>query len=316
MTNTKKYEKSIENDINQEIIIKPIYDVCDSNIILQRYFEKKIKDSFMEFKKGHTRKYLKYMFDKKIFLTDIRNQRRVIHDLFKQNSCRVYLACKFNSLSFIGEHKEIGKIEIDNIRNWNNEVLTENKTIIIKSWLDICCIFEKDCLREDYVVEILNNVKKMQQFSKIIKIGADSNMISLSDGELSPVLIKVTDKCSGKSYELGKIIFNKYSNCNFINTNICCTYKATQNNGISKYELNKIVDSIEKDLDKLNQEQAEDLQDTLSMVVEEFKTGTPRAVRLKKCLTLLAPIMTVSNGIPTLAENLQKLCEYILPFIN
>lgn len=44
------------------------------------------------------------------------------------------------------------------IRNWNNEVLAE--TNIIKSWLGIYCIFEKDCLREDYVVEILNNVKK------------------------------------------------------------------------------------------------------------------------------------------------------------
>ena len=66
----------------------------------------------------------------------------------------------------------------------------------------------------------------------------------------------------------------------------------------------------------MNQEQAEDLQDTLSMVVEEFNTGTPRAGRLKKYLNLVAPIMTVSNGIPTLAENLQKLCVYILPFIN
>ena len=60
----KKYEKSIENNIKQEIITKPIYDVCDSNIILQRYFGKKMKDSLMELEKGNTRKHLDYLFEK------------------------------------------------------------------------------------------------------------------------------------------------------------------------------------------------------------------------------------------------------------
>ena len=64
----KKYEKSIENNIKQEIITKPIYDVCDSNIILQRYFGKKMKDSLMELEKGNTRKHLEYLLKKKYFL--------------------------------------------------------------------------------------------------------------------------------------------------------------------------------------------------------------------------------------------------------
>lgn len=80
--------------------------------------------------------------------------------------------------------------------------------------------------------------------------------------------------------------------------------------------MKSIIDLIEKDLKKLNQEDAEDLQDTLSMVVEEFNNGTPRVGRLRKYITLLAPMMTVTNGIPVLADNMQKLYNYIMSFIN
>ena len=52
------------------------------------------------------------------------------------------------------------------------------------------------------------------------------------------------------------------------------------------------------------------------MAKEELAKPEPKASRLRNCVSLIAPMFTIANGIPTLVENLQKLVDYITPYIR
>ena len=91
---------------------------------------------------------------------------------------------------------------------------------------------------------------------------------------------------------------------------------ATQNNGISASELDNIIKGIMDNLFNLKEEDAEEIKDVIDMVKEEFGKPKPKASRLRNCVTLIAPMFTIVNGIPTLANNLQKLVDYITPYIQ
>ena len=280
-----------ESEKNQGVITKR--DILDYKgyTILQSFYGKKMKNTLIEIKDDITRNFIPFFTNETMLFMDM-----PIYGMIE------FYIINSSLLDSTKVNKEVGKIEIDNIRN--DFIQTLKDTGIAKSYSDKYWMYEKDYFEGDYVVEIFKNLEQMSQLNKIIIIVENSNMVLISDGELSSGLIKATDKCSGEFYETGNF------NCS-INTAI-----STQNNQTSKDELKSIIDLIEKDLKKLNQEDAEDLQDTLSMVVEEFNNGTPRVGRLRKYITLLAPMMTVTNGIPVLADNMQKLYNYIMSFIN
>ena len=91
---------------------------------------------------------------------------------------------------------------------------------------------------------------------------------------------------------------------------------ATQNNGINTNELESIIKSITENLSDLKKEDAESIEDAIEMVREELAKPEPKVSRLRSCVTLLAPMLTITNGIPTLTSNLQRLVDYITPFIH
>ena len=94
------------------------------------------------------------------------------------------------------------------------------------------------------------------------------------------------------------------------------TINAIQNNGVSADELNKIVQGIINHLSDLEKEDAESIRDIVDMANAELTSPQPKVSRLRNCLSLLSPMLTVANGIPVLADNLQKLMDYITPFIG
>lgn len=225
----------------------------------------------------------------------------------------------------------------------------EKRNEIIQSWIVRSKIFEQKFFRGNFGDDITETLKKMQQISemlqKFLKFSIDKDIkcdeepylrlikkieenggiiheslikkIEENDGIIHESLFKKNEENSGMIHEWGGVVVNNdYKNCIIVEAKGHSTVHATQNNGISKNELKEIIDIIVKNLDKLNQEDADDLQDTLSMVVEEFDSEAPRTGRLRKCFNLLAPMITVTNGIPVLAQNLQKVYDYILPFIN
>ena len=91
---------------------------------------------------------------------------------------------------------------------------------------------------------------------------------------------------------------------------------ATQNNGISGSELDSLIKVIKENLSGLKQEDADEIIDVVDMAREELTKPEPKTSRLRNCITLIAPMMTVANGIPSLANNLQKLQEFIMQCIK
>lgn len=89
------------------------------------------------------------------------------------------------------------------------------------------------------------------------------------------------------------------------------TIHATQSNGVNARDLDDIIKQIMSNLSTLKKEDADEIADIVEMAKEELDKPEPRMSRLRNCLTLIAPMFTIANGIPTLAENLQQLYELI-----
>lgn len=91
---------------------------------------------------------------------------------------------------------------------------------------------------------------------------------------------------------------------------------AAQYYGENEDKLSDIFKRIEENLQELKEEDAEKLSDAVDMIKEELTKSEPRASRLKSSVALIAPMITIANGIPMLADNLRKLLEHIRPYIR
>ena len=66
----------------------------------------------------------------------------------------------------------------------------------------------------------------------------------------------------------------------------------------------------------VKKEEADQIIDVVDMAKEELTKSEPKISRLRNCITLIAPMMTIANGVPVLANNLQKLQELIIQYIK
>lgn len=90
----------------------------------------------------------------------------------------------------------------------------------------------------------------------------------------------------------------------------------TQDNGISANELENIIKGIMDNLSGLKKEDSDNIIDVVDMASEELSKPEPRVSRLRNCVSLIAPMFTIANGVPVLADNLRKLMDYINTFIG
>lgn len=94
-------------------------------------------------------------------------------------------------------------------------------------------------------------------------------------------------------------------------SNDSAVINSIQNNGINKSELDDIIREIMDNLKDLDKENADEVADIVELVKSELANPEPKVSRLKNCLTLIAQFFTIANGIPTLADNLQRLQDFI-----
>lgn len=94
------------------------------------------------------------------------------------------------------------------------------------------------------------------------------------------------------------------------------TINATQNNGVTGDKLEKIIEDIKSSLSSLQKEDADEIIDVVDMAQNELRKPEPKLSRLRNCLTLIAPMMTIANGTPVLVSNLQKLQDFIMQYIK
>lgn len=93
------------------------------------------------------------------------------------------------------------------------------------------------------------------------------------------------------------------------------TINAIQNNGMDGNEFETIIQVIKDNLSGLKKEDGDEILDVLEQVKEEIDKEKPKKSRLQNCLKLIAPMITIANGIPVLAINLQKLHDIIIQYI-
>lgn len=109
--------------------------------------------------------------------------------------------------------------------------------------------------------------------------------------------------------------FNMYGG-QFITANGNATVTVNQNNGISANELDCIIKGIMDNLSGLEEDDADRIRDIVDMAKDELEKPEPKVSRLKNCLALIAPMITVANGVPVLVGNLQRLMDYVTPYIK
>ncbi len=74
-------------------------------------------------------------------------------------------------------------------------------------------------------------------------------------------------------------------------------------------DIYSLIESIEDDLQKLKKDEAEALQEVVTMIKDELHKSNPKKYNIERCIKLLAPMFTIINGIPTLVNNLHYLVE-------
>ena len=94
------------------------------------------------------------------------------------------------------------------------------------------------------------------------------------------------------------------------------TINATQNNGVSTAELESIVKNILDNVSTLNSTDAETIIDSVEMIKEEMLKPEPKGKIISNGIKLLAPMISIANGVPVLAENIQGLIDMAMMYIH
>lgn len=90
---------------------------------------------------------------------------------------------------------------------------------------------------------------------------------------------------------------------------------ATQNNNIENNELNDILNEIKEYSFQIKKANREELLDVIEMIKDELKKENKNKSRLRNCVTLLAPMLTISKEVPVLAEKISKLIDFVGQYI-
>lgn len=200
------------------------------------------------------------------------------------------------------------------------------KTKMIKKLQKEIDEYEKAYFDGNYNGDIAEELRKMQRILETIKsfvnLSLDRN--KTIDKHYSKKIrdyikydskmdVKLKEENKGKENRNMTVIVNG-GQANIASDH--ATIHATQNNGIYTNELDSIIKGIMENLSDLEKENADEIADIVELAKDELSKPKPKVSRLRNCLTLIAPMFTIANGIPTLTANLQKLREFIIQYIK
>lgn len=144
------------------------------------------------------------------------------------------------------------------------------------------------------------------------------NVKEFNDRVLLVLINNINDYLTGLGIDMG-LDENTVWNVNGGQVNYArdgATITAEQNNGVLKDELEKIMDAIKCNLSEIEQDDAETIIDSAEMIKEEIMKPEPKKKIISNGIKLLTPMITIANGIPTLAMNIQKFIEFVTPYIH
>lgn len=144
------------------------------------------------------------------------------------------------------------------------------------------------------------------------------NVKQFNDRVLLVLINNINDYLTGVGIDMGldeNTVWNvSGGQVNYARDNAVIT--AEQNNGMSMDELEKIISSIKDNLAEIGKDDAETIIDSVEMIKEEIVKPEPKGKIISNGIKLLAPMIAVANGIPTLAVNIQKFIDFVTPYIH
>lgn len=210
---------------------------------------------------------------------------------------------------------------------WNELYEPEKRAEIIKSWQDRSEKYKKDFFDNDFNGYAADEIKVMQKITKMFKrfLAFAVNRDKRNNLSLSNKLIKYIEYNSGEKIkdkdenrEENRQINITYNIQDVNQLNIAhdkATISAKQYNGISAKELDSIIQGIMDNLSQLKSEDAKEIKATVDEVIAELAKKEPKASVLNNAVTFLSSMLSIANGVPDLAGNLEKLIEYIRSYI-
>ena len=78
----------------------------------------------------------------------------------------------------------------------------------------------------------------------------------------------------------------------------------------------KIVKAIIDNVPSVNKEDAETIVDSVNMIKDELLKPKPKRTIISNGIKLLAPMISIVNGIPALTTNIQNLIDYATQFLS
>lgn len=94
------------------------------------------------------------------------------------------------------------------------------------------------------------------------------------------------------------------------------TINATQNNGVSVADIEDIIKNIFDNISGINSEDAATIVDAVEMIKDEMLKPEPKTRNISNGIKLLAPMIAIANGAPTLVKNIKALIDMAMTYIN
>ncbi len=139
------------------------------------------------------------------------------------------------------------------------------------------------------------------------------NVKQFNDRVVLVLINNINDYLTGIGIDMG-LDENIVWNVNGGQVNIAsgnATINATQNKGVNNAELESIIKNIMDNVFELDKEDADTIIDSVQMIREEIMKPEPKRNIISSGIKLLVSMISIANGIPALAENIQKFIDYV-----
>lgn len=139
------------------------------------------------------------------------------------------------------------------------------------------------------------------------------NVKEFNDRVLLVLINNINDYLTGVGIDMG-LDENTVWNVSGGQVNVAsgnATINATQNKGVQTDELNGLIKSITDNLSGLSKEDTETVVEAVEMIKDELTKSEPKWKIVSGGIKLLAPIVTIANGIPVLAGNIQNFISFV-----
>lgn len=144
------------------------------------------------------------------------------------------------------------------------------------------------------------------------------NVKQFNDRVVLVLINNIGDYLTGVGIDMGldeNVVWNvSGGQVNFASGN--AVINATQNNGVDVAELENIIGKIMDNVSDLGKDEADTIIDAVEMIKEEILKKEPKGKIISNGIKLLAPMISIANGIPALVENIQQFIDFVTPYIS